>query len=112
MYGPEDTTGTLSARYYKDGAEILIKQPGWRNPRRLTPKEAARLMGFNNQMAKSQGFRRGFPQVVSDMQAYKQFGNSVCPLVVAEIATEISKVLKKQERIHRNKENLKARKAS
>lgn len=112
LYGPEDITGTLSARYYKDGAEILIKQPGWRNPRRLTPKEAARLMGFNNQMAKSQGFQRGFPQVVSDMQSYKQFGNSVCPLVVADIAIEISKVFKKQDQINRNKDNLKARKAS
>lgn len=112
LYGPEDTTGTLSARYYKDGAEILIKQPDWKNPRRLTPKEAARLMGFNNQMAKSQGFQRGFPQVVSDMQSYKQFGNSVCPLVVAEIATEIQKVLKKQENIERNRESLGNRRAS
>ena len=112
LYGPEDTTGTLSARYYKDGAEILIKQPGWKNPRRLTPKEAARLMGFNNQMAKTQGFKQGFPQVVSDMQSYKQFGNSVCPLVVAEIAIEIANSLKKQEQIIRMKDGLKARKAS
>lgn len=111
LYGPDDTTGTLSARYYKDGAEILIKQPGWRNPRRLTPKEAARLMGFNNEMAKSQGFQRGFPQVVSDMQSYKQFGNSVCPLVVAEIAKKITEVLKGQEITNRNEDNLKARKA-
>ena len=93
LYGPDDTAGTLSARYYKDGAEILIKQPSWKNPRRLTPKEAARLMGFNNQMAKSQGFNRGFPQIVSDMQSYKQFGNSVCPCIVADIAFEISRVL-------------------
>jgi len=112
LYGPEDTTGTLSARYYKDGAEILIKQTGWKNPRRLTPREAARLMGFNNKMAKSQGFHRGFPQVVSDMQSYKQFGNSVCPLVVAEIAIEIHRVLKKQEYLDRNKESFKERKAS
>ena len=112
LYGPDGTTGTLSARYYKDGAEILIKQPGWKNPRRLTPKEAARLMGFNNQMAKSQGFHRGFPQVVSDMQSYKQFGNSVCPLVVAEIAMEIQKVLKKQENINRHRESLGNRRAS
>jgi DNA (cytosine-5)-methyltransferase 1 len=112
LYGPDDTTGTLSARYYKDGAEILIKQPGWKNPRRLTPKEAARLMGFNNQMAKTQGLQRGFPQVVSDMQAYKQFGNSVCPLVVAEIAKEISKALKKQQSIDRFKEVLRDRRAS
>jgi DNA (cytosine-5)-methyltransferase 1 len=101
LYGPDDTTGTLSARYYKDGAEILIKQPGWRNPRRLTPKEASRLMGFNNRFAKEWGFNRGFPQVVSDMQAYKQFGNSVCPLVVEQIGLEISRSLKQQQR--RNK---------
>jgi DNA (cytosine-5)-methyltransferase 1 len=112
LYGPEDTTGTLSARYYKDGAEILIRQPGWKNPRRLTPKEAARLMGFNNQMAKTQGFNRGFPQVVSDMQSYKQFGNSVCPLVVAEIAIELARALKKQEQINKVREEIRARKAS
>jgi DNA (cytosine-5)-methyltransferase 1 len=98
LYGPSDIAGTLSARYYKDGAEILIKQPRWRNPRRLTPKEAARLMGFNNQMAKTQGFGRGFPQVVSDMQAYKQFGNAVCPQVVESIAKEISKALSLQSK--------------
>ena len=111
LYGPEDTTGTLSARYYKDGAEILIKQPGWKNPRRLTPKEASRLMGFNNRFAKDWGFTRGFPQVVSDMQAYKQFGNSVCPLVVEQIGHEISKTLKQQDRRNKRGE-LKERKAS
>jgi DNA (cytosine-5)-methyltransferase 1 len=111
LYGPEDTTGTISARYYKDGAEILIKQPGWRNPRRLTPKEASRLMGFNNRFAKEWGFNRGFPQVVSDMQAYKQFGNSVCPLVVEQIGIEICKSLKDQSR--RNKRaDLRERRAS
>jgi DNA (cytosine-5)-methyltransferase 1 len=93
LYGPDDVAGTLSARYYKDGAEILIKQIGWKNPRRLTPKEAAKLMGFSGVMAKRKGFTRGFPQIVSDMQSYKQFGNSVCPLVVSEIAMEINKVL-------------------
>jgi DNA (cytosine-5)-methyltransferase 1 len=98
LYGPDDTAGTLSARYYKDGAEILIKQEGWQNPRRLTPNEAARLMGFNAQMARTQGFCGQFPQVVSDMQAYKQFGNSVCPLVVAELGKEISRVLDLQRR--------------
>jgi DNA (cytosine-5)-methyltransferase 1 len=96
LYGPDDTAGTLSARYYKDGAEILIKQPGWKNPRRLTPAEAAKLMGFNSKLAKTHGHKRGFPQVVSDMQAYKQFGNSVCPLVVAEIASEIARALSSQ----------------
>jgi DNA (cytosine-5)-methyltransferase 1 len=69
-------------------------------------------MGFNNQMAKTQGFTRGFPQVVSDMQSYKQFGNSVCPLVVAEIAKKISKALKQQQSIDREKEVLRDRRAS
>lgn len=111
LYGPEDTTGTLSARYYKDGAEILIKQPGWKNPRRLTPKEASRLMGFNNRFAKEWGFSRGFPQVVSDMQAYKQFGNSVCPLVVEQIGIEIARILNLQTK--RNKRvDIKERRAS
>lgn len=95
LYDGSQTSGTLSARYYKDGAEILIKQKGWRNPRRLTPNEAARLMGFNNEISKAAGLESGFPQVVSDMQAYKQFGNSVCPLIVQDIAFEISKLLRK-----------------
>ena len=93
LYGPDDVSGTLSARYYKDGAEVLIRQDGWRNPRRLTPGEAAKLMGFTSAISRVVGIRGEFPQVVSDMQAYKQFGNSVCPLVVADIARQISKVL-------------------
>ena len=111
LYGPDDTTGTLSARYYKDGAEILIRQEGWKNPRRLTPKEAARLMGFNSRYAKAWGFNRGFPQVVSDMQAYKQFGNSVCPLVVEQVGLEILKSLKQQQIINVGGE-MKGRRAS
>jgi DNA (cytosine-5)-methyltransferase 1 len=65
---------TLSARYHKDGSEILIPQPG-KNPRRLTPRECARLMGFPPE----------FQIVVSDTQAYRQFGNSVAVPVVAAI---------------------------
>ena len=91
LYGPDDVAGTLSARYYKDGAEILIKQDGWKNPRRLTPKEAAKLMGFNVQMAKQKGFTSGFPQIVSDMQSYKQFGNSVVVPTVEKIYQLIAK---------------------
>lgn len=68
-------TATLSARYFKDGSEILIEQKG-QNPRKITPREAARLMGFPE----------SFKIVVSDTQAYKQFGNSVCVPVVREIA--------------------------
>lgn len=68
-------TSTLSARYYKDGSEILIEQLG-KNPRKITPKEASRLMGFPET----------FKVIVSDTQAYKQFGNSVCVPVIREIA--------------------------
>ena len=69
------TTRTLSARYYKDGSEILIPQNGDR-PRRLTPRECARLMGFDD----------SFKIPVSDTQAYKQFGNSVIVPVMKEVA--------------------------
>lgn len=68
-------TRTLSARYHKDGSEILIRQDG-RNPRRLTPRECARLMGFPD----------SFVIPVSDTQAYRQFGNSVVVPLVADIA--------------------------
>lgn len=78
---PDGISRTLSARYYKDGAEILIEQPG-RNPRRLTPRECARL----------QGFPESFQIVVSDNQAYKQFGNSV----VVPLMTELSKLVVKK----------------
>lgn len=77
-------TNTLSARYYKDGSEILIEQEG-KNPRKITPREAARL----------QGFPEKYIIPVSDTQAYKQFGNSVCVPVIHEIAKEILNVLKK-----------------
>ena len=79
LVGPEDVTRTLSARYYKDGSEILVKQPR-RNPRRLTPRECARLMGFE----KPGGKRFEIP--VSDTQAYKQFGNAVVVPVVEAVA--------------------------
>lgn len=81
---PKDGTArTLSARYYKDGSEILIQTQKAKNPRRLTPRECARLMGFDDT----------FKIVVSDTQAYKQFGNSVVVPVVAAIAKEIVRVL-------------------
>ena len=91
-YGLADKHGitrTMSARYHKDGAEILIKQDGWKNPRRLTPNEAKYLMGFDDKYALSFGHKNGFPQTVSDTQAYKQFGNSVVPLVIEEIMQNI-----------------------
>lgn len=70
---------TLSARYYKDGSEILVDQGRNKNPRRLTPRECARLMGFDTD-------ERKFEIVVADTPAYKQFGNSVVVPVIAEIA--------------------------
>ncbi len=72
---PDGISRTLSARYYKDGSEILIAQPG-RNPRRLTPRECARLQGFPD----------SFKIVVSDTQAYKQFGNSVVVPLMENVA--------------------------
>lgn len=76
LVGPEDTCRTLSARYFKDGSEILVRQRGRRNPRRLTPRECARIMGYPD----------SFPIPVSDTQAYKQFGNSVAVPVFEEVA--------------------------
>ena len=89
LFGAGDKARTLSARYYKDGSEILIRQQGFKNPRRLTPKEAGLLMGYDENYAALWNFDGGFPQVVSDTQAYKQFGNSVVPKVVHPIATNI-----------------------
>lgn len=78
LFGPNDVTRTLSARYYKDGSEVLVDQPGNR-PRRLTPRECARLMGFERP-------GRSFRIEVSDTQAYRQFGNAVVVPVVEFIA--------------------------
>jgi DNA (cytosine-5)-methyltransferase 1 len=78
LFGPDDVARTLSARYYKDGSEVLIDQLGKR-PRRLTPLECARLMGFDR------GDRR-FRIEVSDTQAYRQFGNAVVVPVVEFVA--------------------------
>ena len=71
-------TSTISARYYKDGSEILIEQSG-KNPRKLTPRECARLQGFPD----------NFVIPVSDAQAYKQFGNSVAVPVIRAISTKM-----------------------
>ncbi len=79
LVGPADTARTLSARYYKDGSEILIRQDR-ANPRRLTPRECARLMGFDGPG------QNDFEIAVSDTQAYKQFGNAVAVPVVSAIA--------------------------
>lgn len=96
MVGGSDITRTLSARYYKDGSEILIDRgfcadkdfhdpANLRNrPRRLTPRECARLMGYDS-VGKSE-----FKIPVSDTQAYKQFGNSV----VVPVFTSVAKLMK------------------
>lgn len=77
-------TNTISARYYKDGSEILIEQAN-KNPRKITPREAARL----------QGFPETFQIPVSDAQAYRQFGNTVCVPVIRAIAEQIKLALAK-----------------
>jgi len=74
---PDGIARTLSARYYKDGSEILIPQEG-RNPRRLTPTECRKLMGFPTWFE--------IPEKLSDTQAYKQFGNSVVVPLVEHLA--------------------------
>lgn len=83
VFGPHDRARTLSARYHKDGSEILISQ-GKKNPRRLTPRECARLMGFPD----------SFQIPVSDTQAYRQFGNSVVVPVIEAIAVGIAAALR------------------
>lgn len=77
-------TNTISARYYKDGSEIMVEQKN-KNPRKLHPVEAGRLQGYP--------IGNGFDIVVSDVQAYKQFGNSVAVPVVRTLALEIAKQL-------------------
>jgi DNA (cytosine-5)-methyltransferase 1 len=85
------TTRTLSARYYKDGSEILVPQRG-RNPRKLTPRECARL----------QGYPESFKIAVSDTQAYKQFGNSVVVPLVTQIA---GLIVAEMNQLDKEKEN-------
>lgn len=76
LVSPDNVARTLSARYYKDGSEILVSRGKGKNPRRLTPRECARLMGFPE----------SFRITVSDTQAYRQFGNSVVVPVMEEMA--------------------------
>lgn len=80
LFGPEDVARTLSARYFKDGSEILIRQSKGTRPRRLTPRECSRLMGFDRPG------REPFQIPVSDTQAYRQFGNAVVVPVAEAIA--------------------------
>ena len=88
----DGVTRTMSARYYKDGSEILIEQDG-KNPRRLTPRECARLQGFPD----------SFKIPVSDTQAYKQFGNSVVVPLMSEIAKLIVSKLEQLDGIKKTK---------
>ncbi|WP_048185397.1 DNA (cytosine-5-)-methyltransferase [Methanoculleus sediminis] len=82
LVNTESYCRTLSARYYKDGSEILIPQEG-KNPRRLTPRECARLQGYPDT----------FKIPVSDTQAYKQFGNSVAVPLIEILAREVVRTL-------------------
>ena len=86
---------TLSARYYKDGSEILIPQNG-KNPRRLTPRECARLQGFPD----------SFKIPVSDTQAYKQFGNAVAVPLIELLAKAVVKTLKDKPKIRNEIRNI------
>ncbi|KXB34336.1 putative DNA (cytosine-5-)-methyltransferase [Aerococcus christensenii] len=95
-YGIADPNGvsrTLSARYYKDGSEILLEQNG-KNPRRLTPRECARLQGFPDD----------FIIPVSDTQAYKQFGNSVVVPLMANVAQLVVDKMKELD-VEKNKKH-------
>lgn len=85
---PDGVSRTLSARYYKDGSEILLEQSG-KNPRRLTPRECARL----------QGFPESFKIPVSDTQAYQQFGNSVVVPLMADVAGLIVEKIEQLEKL-------------
>ena len=87
LVGTEDTTRTLSARYHKDGSEILVRTSG-PCPRRLTPRECARLMGYPDT----------FEIPVSDTQAYRQFGNSVVVPVVSFLAQALASQVSLRQR--------------
>ncbi|SMH72601.1 Modification methylase [Candidatus Nitrosotalea okcheonensis] len=90
-YGMTNLDGisrTLSARYYKDGSEVLIPQKNNPVPRRLTPRECARLMGFPE----------SFKIVVSDSQAYRQFGNALVVPLVEEIAKSVVECVQSKKR--------------
>ncbi len=94
LFSPNDVARTLSARYHKDGSEILIKQDKNR-PRRLTPRECARLMGFD------EPGQPEFEIPVSDTQAYRQFGNAVVVPVVRAIATLLKPHIQVELEMHR-----------
>ena len=80
----DSVLGTLSARYYKDGSEILIPQSDGKNPRRLSPRECARLMGYPDEYRLNQ---------VSDVQAYRQCGNSVVVPLITAVSEQLIKTM-------------------
>jgi DNA (cytosine-5)-methyltransferase 1 len=90
LVGPNDVSRTLSARYYKDGSEILVQQSG-KAPRRLTPRECARLMGFE------EPGKADFVIPVSDTQAYRQFGNAVVVPVAKAVAEHMAPYIIEQD---------------
>lgn len=91
----DSVTRTLSARYYKDGSEILVSQGSRKRPRRLTPRECARLMGYPD----------SFKIPVSDTQAYRQFGNSVVVPVISEVARLVTPYVIEQVKFERKNKN-------
>lgn len=97
LYNAEsEYTNTISARYYKDGSEILIDQSHvGKNPRKLTPRECARLQGFPEEF---------IVDAVSQGQIYKQFGNSVCMKVIRAVAKQLIKVIEVAEQTSSTKE--------
>lgn len=100
LVGPDDVSRTLSARYHKDGSEILVFQGKRRNPRRLTPRECARLMGFT---AENMTDGREWKIPVSDTQAYRQFGNSIVVPMVKAIASQMVSQLGLQQAPYRRR---------
>lgn len=109
-FGKDGVTRTLSARYHKDGSEILIDQQP--RPRRLTPIECARLMGFEYETGEGEEKRRRdwiIPNEVSDTQAYRQFGNAVAVPVIESIAQYMEPYLQKMLEIDREEHQPKLR---
>ena len=95
-FGLVDLNGisrTLSARYYKDGSEILIPQGEGKNPRKLSPRECARLMGYPDKYRLDQ---------VSDLQTYKQCGNSVVVPLITAVSEQLVKTLLTSNNHERN----------
>lgn len=89
LFSPDQRARTLSSRYYKDGADILIRQGG-SNPRRLTPRECARIMGFPD----------SYKIVVSDSRAYRLFGNSVVVKLIEHIALRMYRAMEERGLLH------------